>query len=360
MPNSLEALAARLARLATHYDMTGEWPEKSLEHLTSAGAWSWVIPTQYGGLGLDPLSQTKAYEAVAYGCMATLLILTQRDAACELIAGGESERLKDELLPALARHEFLTSVGISQITTSRQGGRPALSATPQGDDFLLTGCAPWVTGAARCRCLVVAAVVPDGRQILAVVETNAEGVVIDPPMQLAALQCTLTSEVHLKSVRVRRDQVVRGPQQNVLASRSTVKPLVVATAGLGHAGAMAKLIQSQGTKTPGALGEMHEDFLARYEAVRERLYRAAQMLGQPNGEDSKTELRIAVNDLLVRLTVAMVTYAKGSGFLRQMDAQRLAREAMFFLVWSAPEDVRAGTLSAILDRPETVTKTMLR
>lgn len=358
MDSSLEALADRLSRLATHYDISGEWPAQSLDHLTQAGAWTWIIPREYGGMGLDPLSQTLAYEAVAAGCMSGLLILTQRDAACELIAGGENPAMREELLPRLARHEIMTSVGISQLTTSRQGGRPAMTAREDGDGFVLSGCMPWVSGARKCQMLVTGAVLADGRQILAVVPMEREGVTVDPPMHLAALEASQTSEVHLRNVHLGRGLVIRGPMPDVLKSRSTVKPLVVATAGIGLAGAMVRQMRPAADKASGSLKESFDELVERYEAVRERLYSIASALVDQNLEVPKTQIRVAVNDLLIRLAVGLTTFAKGSGFMRQMDAQRLAREAMFFLVWSAPEDVRAGTLASLLEREAIVSKSM--
>lgn len=360
MDAALEALRARLAKLATHYDITGEWPEQSITSLTEAGAWGWVVGREFGGLGLDPVSQTLGYEAVAAGCMSTLLILSQRDAACELIAAGENDALRRDLLPRFARNELMTSVGISQLTTSRQGGRPAMSAQASGDGFVLTGVMPWVTGAKKCHNVVTGAVLPDGGQILAVVPMDRANVDIDPPMQLAALQATMTSEIHLRAVHVERELVIRGPAERVLASRSPVKPIVVATAGIGLAGAMVRQMKVYAEKAPQPLAESYEDLAARYEAVREKLMSMAASIADGAAEVPKTEIRIAVNELLMRLAVGLMTLAKGSGFLRQRDAQRLAREAMFFLVWSAPDDVRAGTLAAFTHRPPPVSRSMTR
>lgn len=355
----LIALAARIARLATHYDVEGAWPEQSLQHLTNAGAWTWVIPRSAGGMELDPVSQTQAYEAVASGCMSCLLILTQRDAACELIAGGDNENLKADLLPRFARHELMTSVGISQITTSRQGGRPALTARgAAGVGFVLNGCMPWVTAAPACRNIVTAAVLPDGRQILAVLTADAPGVTIDPPMKLAALQSSLTCEVHLKNVVVPAEMIIRGPVERVLAARSTVKPLVVATAGIGLARAIMNQMQPLAERANAELRAGCDELRARYEAVRERLYALASALSEGGESVPKTQMRVAVNDLLVRAAAGLTIFAKGSGFLRQMDAQRLVREAMFFLVWSSPDDVRAGTLAALMERPDPITRSM--
>jgi len=351
MSAPLAQLSQQLARLATHYDVTGQWPEASLQHLTDIGAWAWMIPTEFGGRKLDPESQVYAYEAVAAGCMSTALILTQRDGACDLIAGAENDDLKAELLPQLARHAVFTTVGISQLTTSRQSGRAALTATQEGDRFILRGFMPWVTGAEKADFIVTGAVLDDDRQILAVVPTDAPGMQIDPPMQLMALQSSLTTEVHCKNVGIERRHILRGPCEKALASRSTVKPLVVAATGVGLAGSMIRLIAGHAQDEEGPLRELAQDLGARYTAVHEKLYKFAARLDDPETEVPKADIRVGVNDLLVRLAAGTLTFAKGSGFIRQRDAQRLVREAMFFLVWSAPTDVRIKTLASLLQDP---------
>lgn len=351
MIEQLAALSKRLARPATNNDITGQWPKASLDALREAGAWTWIIPTALGGQKLEPVSQLLAYEAVAAGCMATALILTQRDAACELIAASPNESARSEYLPRLARHEIMTSVGISQLTTSRQGSRPALTAEPQGGDFRLKGVMPWVTSAAHCHVFVAGAVLPDGREILGLVPADSPGVQIDPTMDLMALQASHTAEVNCRNVTLPANLVLRGPQERVLASRSPIKSLVVATCGVGLAGAMLDVIRESAGREADALKDDMEEIEARYEAVRERLFKFAESADKPDEEDARMQIRIAVNDLLARMAPALLVFAKGSSLLRQRDAQRLAREALFFMVWSAPREIRQGTLAALFDSP---------
>lgn len=351
MNSALDQLTARLARLATHFDMTSAWPAESLEQLGAAGAWTWIVPKNFGGIGLPAPSQMQAYEAVAAGCLSCALILTQRDGAAEFIAESDNDAAKAALLPRLASNELFASIGISHLTTSRQGGKPALTARPDGDGFSLSGYMPWVTAAEHCDLIVTGAVVPDGSQVLVWVPTDAAGVQIDPPMRLAALQSSCTSEVHLRQVRISSEHVLRRPCDNALRRRSPVKSMVVSVVGIGLAKALARDIERHTASEHGALRELIDDAVARYEALRERVFSHVARLDDESAEVPKTALRVAVNDLLMRLAVTAVTMGKGSGFIRQRDTQRLAREAMFFLVWSAPEDVMTQTLSIMLDRP---------
>lgn len=360
VPTALEQLTQGLARLSTHYDLVGEWPQKSLDLLTGAGAWTWIIPRAHGGLELDPFSQIQAYEAVAAGCMTCLLILTQRDGACEFIASGTNDAMKSDWLPRLAANDAMTSIGISQLTTSRRRGRQALTARRDGAGYRLNGYMPWVTSAERCEFVVTAAATEDGRQILAMVPMKAVGVFIDPPMKLMALEASRTSEVHCRDVLIEPQFIIRGPEEDALKRRSPVKSLVVVSAGLGLARALLGDLLRHVSGDDRALLDMADEAKVRFAAVRERVLHHAEQLNEPAADVPKNELRIAVNDLLQRLAVAALTFAKGSGFIRQRDTQRLVREALFFLVWSAPDEVRAGTLSKFLDRPDPVTRTMSR
>lgn len=347
MEPALRQLTKKLARLATNYDISGEWPADSIQHLTDAGVWAWIIPERFGGIQLDPLSMVRGYEAIGAGSLACLLILSQRDGACEFIASCDREDIKSHWLPLLCRHKVMTSIGISQLTTSQRRGA-ALRAKADGKGFILNGMMPWVSGAEKCDFIVTGAEADDGKQILAMVPTNLDGLHIDPAMQLMALEASRTSEVHLKNVRIDDEHILRGPTDNALKRNMPVKSLVVSSAGLGLAGALVNKIQRHSRDSNDELVRLAEDAMTRYTAIRERIFKAADHIKQ-DADIPKTEIRVAVNELLMRLAITCMTFAKGSGFIRQRDAQRLVREAMFFLVWSATDEVRAKTLSRFLD-----------
>src|SRR5690348_3124922 len=115
-------IAEQLRQRAQRHDQTGAWPELDLQTLAEqAGAMRWAVPGEFGGDDVDPLTLHLRYEALAAASLATALILTQRDSAVGLIASSENEQLKRELLPKLAVNEIFATVGIAQLTTSRQG-----------------------------------------------------------------------------------------------------------------------------------------------------------------------------------------------------------------------------------------------
>src|SRR5262249_11019983 len=148
----------------------------------------------------------------------TFFLLSQREPACRRLSTGGSETLREELLVPLARGERFVTVGLAQLTTSRQHGKPVLTARPHGDGFVLDGVMPWVTGAARADHFVTGAVLEDGRQILVVIPRDADGLSVREPLDLMALQGSLTTSVDCYHVFVERRHVLAGPAEQVMAS----------------------------------------------------------------------------------------------------------------------------------------------
>jgi butyryl-CoA dehydrogenase len=68
-----------------------------------------------------------------------------------------------------------------------------------------------------------------------------------------------------------------------------------------------------------------------------------------DGADAQaaSNLRAKVNALVLRATQFVLATGKGSGFLRAHPAQRWARQAMFFLVWSCPAPALDATLACM-------------
>jgi len=83
--------------------------------------------------------------------------------------------------------------------------------------------------------------------------------------------------------------------------------------------------------------------------LRERILEACRPGGEPEAEQV-AQLRSACNDLAIRATHAAVALYKGTALLLDHPAQRLAREAMFLLVWSCPNPVIDCTVQ-MLSRP---------
>jgi alkylation response protein AidB-like acyl-CoA dehydrogenase len=332
-----------LARNAASADGQPRWPGESWDALRHAGIMGWSVAESQGGQGKSYPELLKGYETLAGACLTTCFILSQREAAVRRLLASENERLTGEVLPALVRGESFATVGLSQLTTSRQHLQPALTARLTGDSLVLDGTIPWVTGAAQSDHIIIGAVLEDGLQVLAVLPTALPKVKIGPPLELMALQGSLTAEIHCDQVALDRRWLLAGPVEIVMAGgRGGAGGLETSCLAIGLAGAAVAFLQEEARSRPDLqtpAGRL-EQALGK---ARTQMYRLAAGGSAP---DEAAALRTHANKLVLRATQAALTAAKGTGFLRSHPAQRWARQAMFFLVWSCPGPVARAALAS--------------
>jgi alkylation response protein AidB-like acyl-CoA dehydrogenase len=338
------AAAEQLAALANVADNEPKWPEASWDILRMAGVLRWSIPRAYGGQEKTTHEQLAGYEQLAGACLTSCFLLSQREAACRRLLGSGRDALCRELLPALASGERFATVGLSQLTTSRQHTGPSVRVRETPTGLILDGVIPWVTGAVAAQHVVVGAVLDDGRQVLTVVPTDLPGVSIGPPLELMAVQGSMTAEIRCAEVAVERRWLLAGPAERVLqAGRGGAGGLETSCLALGLAGAAIGYLETEASGR-AELGETADALRRQHTELRAEMHQLAD--ATPTGEQA-VSLRARANKLVLSSTQAALTAGKGTGFLRQHSAQRWARQALFFLVWSCPWPAAAATLAQL-------------
>ncbi len=337
-----EELARKLAEADGEADEAGTWPDRLWSILVDAEAPRWTLPAEVGGMGCDRPGLVRRYGRAAEGSLTAAFLLTQHDAAVRrLVAAGDRGRAKRWVQEVAAGRAFAT-VGISQLTTSRRHGAQALRAVErEAGRFRLSGVMPWVTGAARADVFVTGAALDDGRHLLIALPADREGVTVRPPFALAALQASCTSEVACE-VAVEADDVLAGPALDVMANPSAAGTGGLETSALALGQARAALLALHG------LVEGRDDLNEPLCALAESWWQtAAELMAAAEGRPDAPEpgmIRARANALVLAATQAFLTASKGTGFLKSEPAQRWARQALFFLVWSCPAPVARASM----------------
>ncbi|MFO0969131.1 MAG: acyl-CoA dehydrogenase family protein [Gemmataceae bacterium] len=339
-----DADCQRLANLAADADRAPTWPHASWNVLRRAGVLGWSIPACYGGLGYSVRELLAGYEQLAQACLTTCFLLSQREAACRRLIDSDREDLCRTLLPSLARGEAFATVGLSQLTTSRQHTGPSLRVRETNGAFILDGVIPWVTGAAQAQHIVIGATLDDGRQLLSVLPTDLPGVVVGPALDLMALEGSLTAEVRCREVKVERRWLLAGPSERVMQKgKGGAGGLETSCLALGLAAAALRHVEDEAAARP-QLEETAVILRAQRAALRQEMFHLAE---SGAAAEKAVALRGAANALVLGATQAALTASKGAGFLRDHPAQRWARQALFFLVWSCPWPAAAATLDRL-------------
>lgn len=312
-----------------------DWPTASWNLLKQRDIFRWAIPEGDGGLGLTSVEQLIGNAELGAQCLTTAFILSQRDAGIRQLLKGP-EALRQRYLPSLAEGTDLSTVGLSQLTTSRQHSQPSLRAKQTADGhYELEGEIPWVTAADHATLLVGGATLNDGKQFLFVIPTSRKGIVVHPPLTLTALAGSRTAAIGFDQVIVQADELLTTPIEKVLGN-SGGGGLETSCLAVALSQAALDLVRPEASiraEIKITLDVMDVE-LAQ---LRERLHHAAL---SPPDRDQILKLRGDCTQFVLRSTQAALLLVKGAGFVAPHPAQRLARQALFFLVWSCPVPLR--------------------
>jgi alkylation response protein AidB-like acyl-CoA dehydrogenase len=337
--------AQRLREAWTQQPATAEtaWPVASWNDCRAAGILRWNVPEDFGGDGQPAPELLDGCLELARGQLLVTFILSQFQAACQRLADRAPPELRRRWLPRLATGECFTTVGLSHLTTSRQHAiQPPVIAEAADGGYQLTGEIPWVTGARRADVLVVGGTLADGRQILVALPGDRSGVACAPPLKLLALEGSETGPVRLDHADVHADEIIAGPVPQILHAGGVggAGSLTTSALALGHAQACVDRLAEEAESRPN-LSATVSSLARRADELRGDLLAAAN--NRAAAAQSAESLRTRATELALHASQALLTASKGAGFIAGHPAERLAREALFFLVWSCPQAV-AGQL----------------
>ena len=323
------------------------WPDQKLAMCAQHGVFQWFIKKEYGGFGWSPLEIAQGYLQLSAACLTTTFVITQRTGACNRIATGENNALKEELLPKLGTGDIFATVGISHLTTShRHVHSPVLQFEACEEGYRLNGFAPWVTGGAQADYLVVGAQSGDDQQALFCLPTSLDGISFPAPFDLIALNGSCTGQVRFRDLVVENKWLLAGPRSNVL-SNSALTPAAGSGAGglqtsVLALGLVRNVLQylNQQAQNRSELESSLRSLREAADGLQDRLFQTIS----GNADCSKDELRSEANSLVTRTTQAAMIAAKGAGFVKGHPVGRWCTEALFFLVWSCPPVVSQKNL----------------
>lgn len=345
--SEFDRLLQELAAGADQVDLSGDWPAAQFAKLAAAGVLGWVIPRQYGGSEISAEALVYGYERLAAACLTTTFVLTQRNGACQRIAGCDHDDLKSELLPRLAAGELFATVGVSHLTTSRQHtGRPAVATVLQDETVEIRGQIPWVTGAPYADYVVTGGTCPDGRQVLIALPTDLAGVHVQSAAPLLALNGSQTASIDVDGAQVDRRFLLAGPVERVMQQGTGGGTGSVATSSLavGLSARTVDLLSAEAERRDDLRAAV-DQFDVELQQLRRDLYAAAR--GECTDQTphlTNEAIRRRANSLALRTTQALMAASKGAGFVSGHPAERSVRESMFFLVWSCPQPLMQAAL----------------
>ena len=325
-------------------------PRLNLDALGEAGLFGLFAPAESGGLGAGHVEARPTLEAIAGGCGATAFVWAQHHGAVRRIAGADGPA-RQAWLARLSDGSTLAGIGFAYL---RRPGPPAVRASRIDGGWRIDGQAPWISGWGLIGMLVVMARADDGSVVTVAVDGLAEhpSLRAGQPQQLAVMAATGTVTVTFDGLQVSDADVVGVQSSEGWRRRDQVGSALPPPAPLGIADRAIRLLAE---RPPGAgIAEAattlaHELATRRAEADRISGRVAMAMEGDAAAVNQAVGIGAAERDrgldLARRASDALIAASGGGAMSLSHPAQRLAREASFYLIQAQTGALRAASLA---------------
>ena len=261
-------------------------------------------------------------EALASGCLTTTFVWLQHRNPVRAIAASRTPGLRERWLAQLCRGERRAGIALA----GNRPGPPILRATrTRTGDVLLDGEAPWVSGWGLVDVILVTARIDDTVVSLLVDAVDA------PTMQAERLHLVGANASATVTLRF-DDHVV--PAARVVGEEPHAEVLARDAEGLRLNGSLALGVADRCCRSMGPTG-----FDEQLVAVRRELDGAAT--------EELPAARAAASDLAMRAATRLTVAGGSRSILIGQHPQRLAREALFLLVFGSRPPIREELLRMI-------------
>jgi alkylation response protein AidB-like acyl-CoA dehydrogenase len=310
---------------ALEVDASEVVPVDRLDRLAAAGFYGLAGPADAGGMGIaDMGTALEVIEVIASGCLTTAFVWMQHHGAVRALIAAQPA-LREAWLGRLCTGATRAGVAFSGL---RRPGTPILTAAADGDGWRFTGFAPWVTGWGRIDVIRAAARRDDGDIVWALVDATASPTLRVEPLRLAAVNASTTVTLRFESHVVPPDRVILIQPFDEWQAADRAGLRVNGSLALGIARRCAALLGSEALES-----ELRE--------CRSALDRASP--------DTMPEQRARASELALWAATTLVVSGGGRSIALDHHAQRLAREALFLLVFGQTAAIKAVQLHRLYD-----------
>ena len=309
-------------------------PRELLDALAGAGLYGLAAPGELGGLDADFGTVCAVLEALASGCLTTAFVWMQHNGLVQALTAGDRPELARTWLPPLASGEIRAGLALGGALP-----RPTLRAEPDGQGWRLDGISPFVSGWGRIDVVHAAARAHDGEIVWLLVDAAEGPSVRAERLRLAALDATATVRLTFDRLPV--------PARRVTSKHPApgeTPPQVLRTHAALALGVAARCCRMLALEGPGVIrgpSGVRDNSRSALDGELAALRAELDRLGP-----GILAARAAAGELALRAASALMTTAGSRSLLVTEHGQRLAREAMFALVYA----LRPGSRDALLAR----------
>ncbi len=346
-----------LAKVAERMDTDDYFPDDLFRKMGDIGMLGITIPTEYGGAGLDYISQAICLEELARVSPAFALSVGAHSNLCldNLFRNGSREQI-DSYVQGLATGKLIGCLGL----TERESGSDSLAmrttARRTGNHFILNGSKTFITNAPVADiCLVYAKTNPDLQKkgISAfVVEAASHGFKRGKKFDKMGMRGSPTGEIYFDDCAVPEVNLVGSENGGVsiVMSGLNIERAVLASISLGIQDEVLDIAARYAMNrkqfgSPISEFELIQEKIAtmwvNQEASRLLMYKALNALQRKKGRNREAASAILYSaEASTRSALDAIQIMGGNGYMRGFIVERLMRDSKLLEIGAGTTEIR--------------------
>jgi len=356
-----------VAPIAAELDEKEEYPTKTLQKMSKLGLLSIIIPTEYGGAGLDTISYATVIEEISNKCASTGVVTSVHNslAAWPIIKYGTDEQ-KKKYLPILAKGEKIGAFAATEPNAGSDLGAMKTTAVLKGDKYIINGDKTFITSGPEAGIIIIFAITDKSAGIKGIsafiIESDMKGYKVGSIFEKLGINASKTSELIFENMEVPKANLLGKEGEGFKIALSTLdggrigiaaQAVGIAQAALDESIEYSKQRQQFGKpiSSKQAIQWMIADMATRIEASRFLVYNAAYK--KDKGERISKDAAMAklfASETAVDAVLKAVQIHGGYGYTKEYTVERLFRDAKITEIYEGTSEVQRMVIAGSLLR----------
>lgn len=348
--------ASELIPIAAEFDEKEEVPWEVIEKAYQVGLMNLNVSEEYGGQGVDHLTEAIITEELAYGCLGIWGTFGGNSLALTPLLLFGSEEQKDKFLKPFCSKANLAAFGLTEPDAGSDVAAMTTRAKLEGDEYLLNGRKCFITNGGVSSLYTIFATVDKSKGVKGIsaflVPANTPGLSAGKKEKKMGDRASDVSDVILEDVRIPKDNLLGREGDGFKIAMTT---LDMTRPGIGAAAVgVARRALSEAVKyskervqfgkpiaANQAIQFMLADMAMKVEASRLLVWQASSLL------DRKEPVSLAgamakcfASDTAMSVTTDAVQILGGYGYMREYPVEKLMRDAKITQIYEGTNQIQ--------------------
>ncbi|GAB6282413.1 MAG: acyl-CoA dehydrogenase family protein [Ignavibacterium sp.] len=346
-------------------DITAEFPYEIIKKLGELGFMGMMVPTEYGGAGLDTISYVLALiEISKVDASVGVIMSVNNSLVCWGLEEYASEYLKEKYLTPLAKGEKLGAFALSEPEAGSDATHQATSAIEDSNFYILNGIKNWITNGTTADYYLVMAQTDKEKRYKGIttflVEKGTEGFEQGKKEDKLGIRSSDTCSLIFSNCKVPKENIVWEIGKGFNFAMNTLDGgrigIAAQAIGIAEASFEAALKYSKERKTFNVPISQHQaiqfklsDMATKIEAAKLLTFQAAALKdSKKNFIKEAAMAKLYASKIAVECALEAIQIHGGYGYVREYLVERYLRDSKITEIYEGTSEIQKVVIARTL------------